>query len=314
MTIEVDRLAVLNRMIDEGRISDQEYEELKGEILGLDTVQTESDETVPDDPSTTLSPPPPSDDETQEKKGEPWAPVMRRDVSPVYLVVLVIAAAVLLLASSLGLLSWLLSTIAILALGATLVEGGSWVTMAGAVAIVAILIGGAFGGSNNQSADQSVIQGSTPAAPPPVVAGSLGIYLQDLTDLWNTVTEEPNITRGFVHNTEPGQYDSFIYRFGDWGRLAGAYDPANDALYALLATGQFSDAATAQLYLHLCFALQPYSQECIDSYFEQGLEDGTLADFVNIDHHAEWQIEDQTWQVDIESNVLTIRVLGEDVS
>ena len=140
------------------------------------------------------------------------------------------------------------------------------------------------------------------------------LSIDDLTDLWNTPAEPPNITRGFVHNTEPGQYDSFIYRFGDWGRLAGAYDPSTDTLYALLATGQFSHEATAQLYLHLCFVVHPYSQECIDSYFEQGLADGTLADFEDVGHQAEWQIDEQTWRLDIEGNVLTIRVLGAAVS
>jgi hypothetical protein len=146
------------------------------------------------------------------------------------------------------------------------------------------------------------------------VPGSLGINVSDLTHLWNSLPQSPGITGGFVHNTEPGQYDSFIYRFGDWGRLAGAYDPSTDAVYALLATGQFSQEATAQLYLHLCFMLNPYSQECIDNYFEKGLDDGTLADFGDVSHQAEWQMDDQTWRLDIEGNVLTIRVLGEAVS
>jgi hypothetical protein len=126
--------------------------------------------------------------------------------------------------------------------------------------------------------------------------------------------QSPGITGGFVYNTEPGQYDSFIYRFGDWGRLAGAYDPSNDAVYALLATGQFSNEATSQLYLHLCFILNPYSQECIDNYFEKGLDYDTLADFGDVSHQAEWQIDDQTWRLEVKGNVLTIRVLGESVS
>ena len=308
MTTDVDRLAVLNQMMDEGRISDQEYEELKGEILGFDYVHEDEDAAATD--STPVEPAAELDEDVKE----PWAPAMRADVSPIYLVVLLITAVILLAASSLGILSWLVSTVAIVSLGATLLEGGSWVTIAGGVSIVAILLGGLFGGTGNPSTNQETNSAVAPAAPAPAVPGSLGIYLEDLTDLWNTVTEAPDITRGFVRNTEPGQYDSFIYRFGDWGRLAGAYDPSTDALYALLATGQFSNEATAQLYLHLCFALQPYSQECIDSYFEKGLAGGTLANFADLWHDAEWQMGDQIWRLEIESNVLTIRVLGPDVS
>jgi hypothetical protein len=144
------------------------------------------------------------------------------------------------------------------------------------------------------------------------VAGSLGVGLGDLVDQWNALDEAPSITRGLTRNTEPGQYDSFIYRFGEWGRLAGAYDPATDSLHGLLAAGQLSNEATSQLYLHLCFVLHPYSQECIDSYFQYGLSDETLADFGDTNHQASWQIEDQTWSVEIEGNVLTIRALGAD--
>ena len=212
--------------------------------------------------------------------------------------------------------AWLISTSRFRALGATVVQGLRRVRMVGSVAVAAIMIGSLFVGDDNPSSVQGLIDNAAvaPAASTPTVPGSLGINIDDLTDLWNTPAEPPNITRGFVHNTEPGQYDSFIYRFGDWGRLAGAYDPSTDVLFALLATGQFSHEATAQLYLHLCFVVHPYSQECIDSYFEQGLADGTLADFEGVGHQAEWQIDDQTWRLDIEGNVLTIRVLGAAVS
>ena len=191
---------------------------------------------------------------------------------------------------------------------------GPLVIIAGSVAVVAIVLASALSSTNNPSENQVTNVEDTVFTPPPAVPGSLGIYLDDLTDLWNSLPQSPGIAGGFVYNTEPGQYDSFIYRFGDWGRLAGAYDPSNDAVYALLATGQFSNEATSQLYLHLCFILNPYSQECIDNYFEKGLDYGTLADFGDVSHQAEWQMDDQTWRLEIEGNVLTIRVLGEDVS
>ncbi|MEE8407076.1 MAG: hypothetical protein V3S32_07990 [Acidimicrobiia bacterium] len=254
-----------------------------------------------------------SKDHDEKTAGVRW-PELRTDLSPVLLGVLLVTSAILLLASSLGLLSWLVTIVAIPALGATLVEGGRWVTIAGGVAVIVIVLGSAIGGADNPATEQNANVESTSLAPPPAVPGSLGINISDMTDLWNSLAEPPKITRGLVHNTEPGEYDSFIYRFGDWGRLAGAYDPSTDAVYALVATGQFSNEATSQLYLHLCFMLNPYSQECIDNYFEKGLAYGSLADFSGVTHQAEWQMDDQTWRLEIGGNVLTIRVLAEVVS
>jgi hypothetical protein len=254
-----------------------------------------------------------SKDHDEKPGGVRW-PDLRTDLSPVVLGVLLVTSAILLLASSLGLLSWLVTIVAIPALGATLVEGGRWVTIAGVVAVVVIVLASAIGEDDHLATEQSANNASTSPDPPPAVSGSLGINISEMTDLWNSLVEPPKITRGLVHNTEPGEYDSFIYRFGDWGRLAGAYDPSTDAVYALVATGQFSNEATAQLYLHLCFMLNPYSQECIDNYFEKGLAYGALADFSGVTHQAEWQMDDQTWRLEIEGNVLTIRVLGTAVS
>lgn len=314
MKTSADQLAVLNQLKDEGRISDEEYGDLEREILEFAGVPTdEPSEDGENDSSPTDSTPAPSEAALPEQSEPPRSPILRTDLAPVYLGILLVTSAVLILASSLGMLSWLVSIVAILALGATLVEGGRWVTIAGGIAIVGIVIIGLFGGGSQPSVAQSPIEAAT-QAPTPAVAGSLGISVSELPDLWNTVTGSPQIRGGFVHNTEPGQYDSFIYRFGDWGRLAGAYDPSTDAVYALLATGQLGNSATAQLYLHLCFTLHPYSQECIDSYFEQGLADGTLDDLVDVSHQAEWRIDDLTWRLDLEGNVLTIRVLGQDVS
>ncbi|MFV1961191.1 MAG: SHOCT domain-containing protein [Acidimicrobiia bacterium] len=317
MKKNVDQVAALDLLRDEGRISDEEYEDLKTEVLEIADVPTgESGENEEQNPSSAESTSARSGDGQPEKSEDARWPALRIDLSPVYLGVLLITSVVLLLASSLGVLSWLVTTVAILGLGATLVQGGHWVTIAGGVAVAGIVIVGLLGGGDNPSTVQGPVDNVelAPAASAPTVPGSLGINLEDLTDLWNFPAGPPRITSGLVRNNEPGQYDSFIYRFGDWGRLAGAYDPSTDALYALLATGQLSNEATAQLYLHLCFVLNPYSQGCIDSYFEKGLADGTLADFGGVSYKAEWQIDDQTWRLDIEGNVLTIRVLGTEVS
>ena len=141
------------------------------------------------------------------------------------------------------------------------------------------------------------------------VAGSLGMYIDDIPELWNTVSNPPSITGAFTRYAESGDYDSFIYRFEDWGRLAGAYDRNDDAVYGLLVTGQFANSATADLYLHMCHVMAPFSQECHDAYFEQGLDGGALSDFGDLTHNAAWQLGEHNWSVEIAGNVLTIRVV-----
>jgi hypothetical protein len=58
----------------------------------------------------------------------------------------------------------------------------------------------------------------------------------------------------------------------------------------------------------------PYSQECVDSYHQHGLDGGTLDDFADIEHEAEWALGEDTWRLRIEGNVMTIRVFGSDAA
>jgi hypothetical protein len=176
-----------------------------------------------------------------------------------------------------------------------------------------ILIASLGGGREPNSPTDPATATEAPTTQQPV-PGSLGVYVEDLADLWNTVTNPPDIGGAFTRYTESGDYDSFIYRFGDWGRLAGAYDRSNEAVHGLLATGQLSNPATADLYLHLCFVVSPYSAECMASYFEEGLAGGTLADFVDQTHSSEWMHGEHTWSVEIERNIATIRVLSGTVN
>jgi hypothetical protein len=235
----------------------------------------------------------------------------RQDLPTIYVVILTVASVTLVLSSALGFLSWLVPIVAIPSLGASLFEGGSRLTLAGGAVLVLIVALGAFdkgeGESSGEPTRERVEVTSVLNAPAPV---SLGIFLSDLAEQWNVVDSPPKITKGFTRYAESGEYDSFLYRFGDWGRLAGAYDPSTDAVHALLATGQFSNDATSRLAPHLCFVLQPYSAECLDAYTEQGLDDGDLEDFAGVDHEAEWTLDSQTWRLSIQGNVLTIRVLS----
>lgn len=317
LTTELDRLGVLSRLKEEGRITEKEYEDLHRQILELAAVPhqpaEEADDGDPGGESAAESLP--VEGEDADTAWDFTWPAIRENLSLHYLGILVVTAAILMLAATLDMVPWLVSIVGITALLATLVEHGSWVAIVGGLAIAFIGVGALLGIGDDPPAFDSPadVSSPVPTTPDADVPGSLGIRLDELADLWNGVAGQPAISRGFVKNSEPGQYDSFIYRFGDWGRLAGAYDPSNDSIYALVATGQMSREATGQMYLHLCVVLHPYSQECIDAYHREGLGDRSLLDFDGLRHETSWVMDEQTWQLTIEGNVLTIRVLGEAV-
>lgn len=340
MTSTSDQLTVLRRLRNEGQISDQEYETLAGglhrprvdnpaqtvddtdQLAGRhmeadfavasaenpDVAQAVEDQ--PLDAGRNVA-----EEQSPDALGAFLQPKFRGSLSKNYLIGLFIAAAALLLVSLLGAMPWLVSITAILVLVSTLFEGWGKVTLVGAAVAAVMLVIGLL--SSTADVPESVDRAAaTPPVedPHPAIAGSLGIYMDQVADLWNGVDGPPRITRGLTRHTEIGEYDTFIYRWGDWGRLAGAFDPDNEAIYALLVSGQFSDGSTDQLYFHLCFVLAPYSQDCVDSFNEQGLDGGTLGDFTDMRHEAEWAVGEHTWRLEIDENVMTIRVYGRDAA
>ena len=300
-----DQLAALRRLRSEGRITDEEYESLTEGIVT--SAATTPD--LPDGPGEE-GPTPANDALAPLPK-----PSLRKDIAANYVVVLLLAAAGFVLASSLGLLSWLVSIPAILLLITTLFEGWRKVTLTGAALTVVVMLIGFVASAADTPEPPPTVAATLPLPDPhPPIPGSLDIYMDQVADSWNTVDAAPEIIKGLTRHNETGEYDTFIYRFGEWGRVAGAYDPETEAIYALLVTGQFTAEATHQLYLPLCFMVAPYSQACVDSYHEHGLDGGTLEDFADIEHEAEWVLDEDTWRLQIEGNVLTIRVFGSDAA
>lgn len=241
-------------------------------------------------------------------------PVLRLDLSLAYVIALVIAAVFATLVAWLGILPWYFTVAMILLLATTLIEGWKRLTVLGTLAVIVILVISLISAWKTIEPVSVPIEATPPSTARNPIPGSLGLYIDQLTDAWNGVTTEPQIIAGLTRNSEVGDYDTFIYRFGGWGRIAGAYDPGTEAIYALLATGQLSETATSQLYVHLCFVVAPYSQECLDSYKEVGLGGGLLEDFTDIEHAAEWSVGDHTWRLQIDQNVLVIRVYGADAA
>lgn len=315
--IRNEQLAVLRRLRREGRINDEEYENLAGSYR--DTGPSPNQAASSDGGDHESLEEPTVRQRAPRKDGARPLPVLSTPslrVHPAsYVISLAAASAVMLLISSLGMLSWWVSLPTILVLVTTLFEGWGKVTLVGGLTVVAMTVVGLLSTLGDSPQPEPVATGTIPPQDPyPPIPGSLGIYMDQLTVLWNTVEGPPRITRGLTRHNEIGEFDTFIYRFGDWGSLAGAFDPDTEAVYALLATGSFTQPATAQLYVHVCFLVAPYSQECIDAYHEQGLAGGTLEDFVDIVHEAEWTLGDDTWRLQIGHNLMAIRVYGEDAA
>ncbi len=309
---ENEQLAALRQMKHEGRISDEEYNRL---ARGLSLRGSPED---PDDeePGETGFEPPGAGDSAPTPS--PFkVPSLRAGMSANFMIGLGLLALFLVVASVMGLLPWLATIALILLLGTTIIDGWHKITVIGAVVMGAI---GAIGivaslTDTTPAPSQPVVFDTTiPQDPHPPVPGSLNIYMDQITEAWNTVNGPPRIMKGLTRHNETGEYDTFIYRWGEWGRLAGAYDPETEVLYALLVSGWLSAEETRQLYLPLCFMVAPYSQGCVDAYFEHGLAGGVLDDYQDIDHETEWRYEDQTWRIEIAQNVMTIRVFGEDAA
>ncbi|MBW3666811.1 MAG: hypothetical protein KY394_04360, partial [Actinobacteria bacterium] len=83
------------------------------------------------------------------------------------------------------------------------------------------------------------------------------------------------------------------------------------SVHALIGSVGLFHATASRFYLHLCFMLHPYSQDCIDAYVEAGLAGKQLSEYAGRDHQAQWQLGDQLWKLEISGDVQSIRVLSE---
>jgi hypothetical protein len=306
-----DQPAVLHRLQSEGQITATESAHLAAglsESRPSAGARPEIDEPEPE---------PGRDDVEPSAEPEPAPltlppPRLRQDVSGTYIALIAVASIGLVAVGASGWLSWFVALSAVVLLATTLIEGWRVVTISGTLLVVGMILVGFVASLGEPTPPQPTVAVTNPAPQQPAeIPGSLGIHMDEVTDAWNTLEGEPRITKGLTRYNETGEYDTFIYRFGEWGRLAGAYDPESEVLYALLAAGWLTEAPTAQLYLRLCFLVAPYSQECVDSYLSQGLGEVALADLES-PYRSEWPVADHTWRLDIEENLLTIRVFGAD--
>jgi hypothetical protein len=262
----IEDLRDLARMLDDGKISQQEYDLVKADLLA-----------APADEWLLGARPVAGGQEREALDGEETA---ERDEGP--------AA------------RWLAMIVQIPVVYRAALVGG-----------LLVLIVGVFIATGSDAAGTVPVsprtQATTPAPPPP--GESLGFTLDQLSDGWNQVEHPPLISGGLTTSPEPGQLDSFLHRFNDSAFLAGAYDPSNGHVSALMVSASLHYEAVPNLYVHLCYLLHPGSQECLEVFVEEtGLFGKTAADLLDTEQTAAWEFEGDRWRFEIAADVETIRI------
>jgi len=264
----IEDLRDLARMLDEGKISQREYDIVKADLLRAPAEEwlAEPATSRPAFPEERAEGEYLPDGEENEPTG--WL-VMIRDIPAAYRAALV---------------------------GVVLV----WV------------VGGFIASRSDASGTVAAATGSRAATIPALTPEeSIGITLDQLVDAWNGVEHPPTISGGITTSPEPGPLDSFLYLFNDSALLAGAHDPANGHVYALMIRAHLHYESVSNLYVHLCYLLHPGSQACLDTFIEEtGMFGRTTADLIGTEGSATWAFEGHDWQFDIAADVETIRVQG----
>jgi hypothetical protein len=184
--------------------------------------------------------------------------------------------------------------------------------LAGAGAVLVLVVGFSLAGRSGAAGSVTVEPAALATTSAGPASGSLGILLEDLTEGWNAVDDPPLIVEGITTTPEAGRFDSFLHRFDASSILAGAYDPGDGSVYALMVQSGLGNEAIANLYIHLCYLLHPGSQGCLDTFIEAtGMFGRSHADLLGTEQAITWEFEEHTWQWDIASEIETIRVQGE---
>ena len=258
MSSRLEDLRDLARMLDEGKISQSEYDIVKSEILEAPAEEWE--------PTADLALPDEHEEENSEDGSDAgWQAAFAR-IPTIY-------------------------------------------RAAAAGAVLVLLIGSLLSGNGNAAgsvtADRASVA-STSSGPAPE---SLGITLDGIAEGWNAMPDPPLITGGVVTSPETGPLDSFLHNFDGSAVLAGAYDPSDGSVYALMAKTALHSEAVSSLYVHLCYLLHPGSQECLDTFVEtSGMFGRAHADLAGTDLAVEWEFAGHRWQLGIAGDVETIRV------
>ena len=274
MGSRVEDLLSLAKMLDEGKVTQSEYEAVKAELLAAPA--EEWLDSVPE-PAVEFETEAPTADESPAETDSP-----RLDLATVLE----------------GAIKW----------GKALPPSVRW----GAAALLVALFGIALfdGGDVPQVQAAGLAAAAAPIVEEPVV-GSLGIRLQEIEQAWNDAGIPPQIRGAFALTPDPGPLDTFLYRFDQGAVVAGAYEPGEGVVYALMLRVGLGHEAISDLNSHLCHLLHPYDQACLDAFADEtGVNGTSVSDFEGRDHAVEWSYEGNTWRLSISGDVETVRVIA----
>lgn len=304
MSNRIDELRSLADMLDEQKISESEYDTLKGEIL-----ESDSD-----------APPPLADAVKAAREPElgeasvGWEEMIRSWIEycsgapKTYLIALGGGILAVLLSWTMWPLSWLAMALGVLALRETKERKARWMAWVGVGLGFSFAVVALTGPTPEPEA-------TTPPATPLVVVpdippkDSLGVRFDTLQTEWNSLELPPSVTEPIRPGSESGTFDSFLHRFDGSAVLAGAFDPATQYLYALLVRAGLNHDDVSNMYVHTCYLLHPGDQGCLDAYVDaNGMFGKMPIDFLNTEHAATWVYEGNDWEMTVSDNIQTIRV------
>jgi len=207
-------------------------------------------------------------------------------------------------------IAWLSVLLGVMALRLSKSRDGRWMPWAG------MALGALFTVVNLMSgpADAPAVEALRDAGPIEVVEpdppdGSLGIRLDTLPQEWNDFGQPPFITTSIIRAPESAALDSFQYRFDSKTLVAGAYDPDDGYVYALLMRAGLNHESISQMYVRLCYLIHPGSQDCLNTFIEENNMFGkSPLEFLGLVHDVTWTFEGNEWNLSISHDVQTIRV------
>ncbi|MDP9143887.1 MAG: SHOCT domain-containing protein [Actinomycetota bacterium] len=324
MSSRLEDLRGLAQLLDEGKITQKEFEVVKTEILeaspdewatpGRSIAASPNGETKADSNGSAPAAATEVDGaaaETEPPAGPEWLAFIEQ-IPIVYWAAMGATVVTVLYGGSFAPIAWMTAAFGAYALIENRVVNGRWMAWTGIAAGVLFSLVAIFFSGGNET-----VSAGPPALPsgPEVLAeipvGSLGVRFADIQEGWNELDEPPFILRGISTTPEAGPLDSFIYRFDGGALLAGAYNPSDDYIYALMGKAGLRHEASSSMYLHLCYLLYPGTQECFDAYVEEsGVFGMTVDDLSGADHYASWMFDGNEWRLEIADDIQTLRVLG----
>ena len=319
----LEDLSELARLLDDGKITQREFEVVKTELLDApveewaDTpMEVEAlivdgedaeDEAVPVGIPVDANEPP---DDTPGT-GPEWL-VFAKQIPRLYSAALGGAVLTIFLGGAFAPIAWIAVVVSIVALVRVKDEGMRWMAWTGlAVGLLFSLFALFNSGSEEVEASPLAANPSGSEAVSQIPEGSLGVEFSGLKEGWNAVPDPPLIVTGITTSPEVGPLDSFLYRFDGAALLAGAYDPADGYVYALMAKVGIRHEALSNMFVHVCYLLYPGSQDCFDQFMEKsGVYGKTPEELSEGDFSTSWTYEGNEWRVEVVDDIETIRVLG----